>query len=110
LILFKKEMTRPIKDALSKNRGLLGIAIAGVAIALVFIPSTISGIFLTADNALAQQGGARCTTDASGPTGNPHTYQVCTGNPHNDPDNPSKGNPHNVDNNGPSAKGNAHKI
>jgi hypothetical protein len=105
-------MTRPIKDVLSKNRGLLGIAIAGVAVALVFFPSSISGIFLTADNALAQQGSQRCTTDASGPTGNPHTYQVCTGNPHTDPDNPSKGNPHNnnVNNNGASAKGNAHKI
>jgi hypothetical protein len=100
LILFKEEMTQPIKDALSKNRGLLGIAIAGVAIALVFIPSSISGIFLTADNALAQQGGPSCTG----------TYQVCTGNLNTDPDNPSKGNPHNIDSNGPSAKGNAHKI
>jgi hypothetical protein len=103
-------MTQPIKDALLKNRGLLGIAIAGVAVALAFLPSSIVGIFPPADNALAQQGSSSCTTDASGPTGNPHTYQVCTGNPHTDQDNPSKGNPHNVNDNGPSYKGNAHKI
>ena len=34
--------------------------------------------------------------DASGPTGNPHTCQQPTGDPHLDEDNPSTGNPHNI--------------
>jgi hypothetical protein len=34
---------------------------------------------------------------ASGPTGNPHTCEQPTGDPHDDPDNPSTGNPHNTD-------------
>jgi hypothetical protein len=34
----------------------------------------------------------------SGPTGNPHTCEQPTGDPHDDPDNPSEGNPHNTDN------------
>ena len=33
---------------------------------------------------------------ASGPTGNPHTCEQPTGDPHNDPDNPETGNPHNT--------------
>jgi len=35
--------------------------------------------------------------DASGATGNPHTCQQPTGDPHDDPENPSEGNPHNSD-------------
>jgi hypothetical protein len=34
---------------------------------------------------------------ASGPTGNPHTCEQPTGDPHDDPDNPSEGNPHNTE-------------
>ena len=34
--------------------------------------------------------------DAAGATGNPHTCQQPTGDPHLDPDNPSTGNPHNT--------------
>jgi hypothetical protein len=93
-------MTRPIKHVLLKNRGLLGIAIAGVAVALAFLPSSTIGIFLPSDNALAQQGGPRCAS----------TYEVCTTNSNTDENNPSKGNPHNVNDNGQSYKGNAHKI
>ncbi len=33
---------------------------------------------------------------ASGPTGNPHTCEQPTGDPHLDEDNPSTGNPHNT--------------
>ena len=33
----------------------------------------------------------------SGPTGNPHTCEQPTGDPHDDPDNPQEGNPHNTD-------------
>jgi hypothetical protein len=35
--------------------------------------------------------------DASGPTGNPHTCQQPTGDPHDDEDNPPTGNPHNTE-------------
>lgn len=34
---------------------------------------------------------------ASGPTGNPHTCEQPTGDPHDDPDNPAERNPHNTD-------------
>jgi hypothetical protein len=34
---------------------------------------------------------------ASGPTGNPHTCEQPTGDPHDDPDNPGTGNPHNTE-------------
>jgi hypothetical protein len=34
--------------------------------------------------------------DAAGATGNPHTCQQPTGDPHLDEDNPSTGNPHNT--------------
>jgi len=34
--------------------------------------------------------------DASGATGNPHTCQQPTGDPHEDEDNPETGNPHNT--------------
>ncbi len=33
---------------------------------------------------------------ASGPTGNPHTCEQPTRDPHDDPDNPPTGNPHNT--------------
>jgi hypothetical protein len=33
----------------------------------------------------------------SGPTGNPHTCEQPTGDPHDDPDNPQEGNPHNTE-------------
>jgi hypothetical protein len=34
---------------------------------------------------------------ASGATGNPHTCEQPTGDPHDDPDNPQEGNPHNTE-------------
>jgi hypothetical protein len=34
--------------------------------------------------------------DAAGATGNPHTCQQPTGDPHEDEDNPETGNPHNT--------------
>lgn len=34
--------------------------------------------------------------DAAGATGNPHTCQQPTGDPHDDEDNPETGNPHNT--------------
>jgi hypothetical protein len=34
--------------------------------------------------------------DAAGETGNPHTCQQPTGDPHDDEDNPDSGNPHNT--------------
>jgi hypothetical protein len=37
------------------------------------------------------------TRGASESTGNPHTCEQQTGDPHDDPDNPEEGNPHNTD-------------
>jgi hypothetical protein len=37
------------------------------------------------------------TRGASESTGNPHTCEQQTGDPHDDPDNPEDGNPHNTD-------------
>jgi hypothetical protein len=37
----------------------------------------------------------KITRGASESTGNPHTCEQQTGDPHDDPDNPSTGNPHN---------------
>jgi hypothetical protein len=37
------------------------------------------------------------TRGASESTGNPHTCEQQTGDPHDDPDNPQEGNPHNTE-------------
>jgi hypothetical protein len=66
--------------------------IATIAAALLGTYAVLS----TATVAYAHPDDDECD-EAAGPTGNPHTCDTPTGDPHDDDDNPDTGNPHNTD-------------
>jgi hypothetical protein len=80
-------MRNNIKETLGRHKKIIGLVAAAAFVVGLLYPNGLSSD-VTADKV--------CTQDAAGPTGDPHTYQVCTGNPHNDPDNNPTGNPHNT--------------
>jgi hypothetical protein len=64
---------------------------------IVFVAMATIGayaVLATATPAYAEDKDDECD-EAAGPTGNPHTCDTPTGDPHDDDDNPDTGNPHN---------------
>jgi len=77
-------MSKNIKQIVMNHKHLFGIGIAAVFVTLLFIPGGIS------DNALGKKDCSQMSA-ASGTTGDPHTYTVCTTQPLGTPGNPHHG-------------------
>ena len=88
-------MSRP------KANSLVAVIATGIALSAVLSTSwlsTIPGAYAHGDRKCdsTDEPPFKDLPDASGATGNPHTCQQPTGDPHDDEDNPETGNPHNT--------------
>ena len=66
-----------------------------LALAILVVAATSAVLTLVISQPVSADGGGEPCDESAGPTGNPHTCDTPSGDPHEDNGNPDTGNPHN---------------